>query len=88
MVGFECLKPVKGSLASWGWSSPPKVAFGVAPPIGMLSMGSGKGCHLLSLGDCLGVSVGELAVVGCSSMGEALCGETSGGDGGVCPIRM
>ena len=64
------------------------MAFGVAPPIGMLSMGSGKGCHLLGLGDCLGSSVGETAAVGCSSMGEVLCGDTSRGNGGVCPSRM
>ena len=71
-----------------GLGGPPEVAFGVALPIGMLSMGSGKGCHLLGLGDCLGASVGETAVVSCSSMGEVLCGERSGGDGGACPSRM
>ena len=60
------------------------MAFGVAPPIGMLSMGSGKGCHLLGLGDCLGASEGEMVAVGCCSMGEVLCSETSGGDRGVC----
>ena len=71
-----------------GLGGPPKVAFGVALPIGMLSMGSGKGCHLLGLGDCLGTGVGERAVVGCSSRGEVLCGEMSGGNRGVCPSRM
>ena len=55
-----------------GLGGPPKVAFGVAPPIGMLSMGSGKGCHLLGLEDCLGAGVGETVVVGCSSMGGPL----------------
>ena len=70
-----------------GLGGPPKVAFGVAPPIGMLSMGSGEGCHLLGLGDCLGASVGGTVVVGCSSTGEVLCGKTSGGDGGVCPSK-
>ena len=70
-----------------GLRGPPEVAFGVAPPIGMLSMGSGKGCHLLDLGDCLGTGVGETVVVSCSSMGEVLCGEISGGNGGVCPGR-
>ena len=86
-VGFECLKPGK-DLSPLGAGGPPKVAFGVALPIGMLSMGSGKGCCLLGLGDCLGAGVGETAVVGCSSMGDALCGEMSGGDRGVCPSRM
>ena len=71
-----------------GLAGLPKVAFGVAPPIGMLSMGSGESCHLLGVGDCLGASVGEMVAVGCSSMGEVLCGETSGGNRGVCPSRM
>ena len=75
-------------LLSLGAGGPPKVAFGVAPPIGMFSMGSGKGCHLLGLEDCLGTGVGELAAVGCSSMGEVLCDNTSGGNGGVSPSRM
>ena len=52
-----------------GLDGPPKVAFGVAPSIGMLSMGSGKGCCLLGLGDCLGASEGEMAAVGCPSVG-------------------
>ena len=85
-LGFSC-EPM-GDLLPLGAGSPPKVAFGVAPPIGMLSMGSGKGYCLLGLGDCLGTGVGEMAVVGCSSMGEVLCGNTSGGNGGVCPSRM
>ena len=63
-----------------GLGGPPRVAFGVAPPIGMLFTGSGKGCHLLGLGDCLGTGVGEAAVVGCSSTGEVFCGRMSGGD--------
>ena len=71
-----------------GPGGPPKVAFGMATPIGMLSMGSGEGCHLIGLGDCLGTGVGEPAAVGCSSMGEVLCGNTSGGDRGGCPSRM
>ena len=71
-----------------GLGHPPKVAFGVAPPIGMLSMGSGKGCHLLCLGDCLGTGEGEMAAVGCSSMGEVLCGDMCGGNRGVCLSRM
>ena len=71
-----------------GLEGPPEVAFGVAPPIGMLSMGSGEGCSLLGLGDCLGTGVSGMAAVGCSSMGEVLCGNTSGDDRGVCQSRM
>ena len=67
-----------------GLGGHPEVAFGVAPPIGMLSTGSGKGSHLLGLGDCLGTSVDGTVVVGCSSLGEVFCGEASGGDGGAC----
>ena len=64
------------------------MAFGMALPIGMLSMGCGEGCHLLGLGDCLGTGLDETVAVGCSSTGEVLCGETSGGNGGACPSRM
>ena len=71
-----------------GLGGPPEVAFGLALPIGMLSTGSGKGCHLLGLGDCLGTGVGEKVVVSCSSMGEVLCGEMSGGNRGICPSKM
>ena len=70
-----------------GLGGPPEVVFGVAPPIGMLFMGSGEGCCLLSLGDCLGANVGGMVAVGCSSMGEVLCCETSGGNGGVYPSK-
>ena len=68
-----------------GLGSPPRVAFEVVPPIGMLSTGSGKGCCLLGLGDCLDTGEGEAAEVGCSSMGEVFCGRMSGGNGGVLP---
>ena len=87
MVGFECCEPM-WDLLPLGAGGPPEVAFGVVPPIGMLSTGSGKGCHLLGLGDCLGARAGEPAAVGCSSTGKVLCGNTSGGNGGVCPSRM
>ena len=70
-----------------GLGGPPRVAFGVVPPIGMLSTGSGKGCCLLGLGDHLGTGEGGVAAVGCSSMGEVFCGRTSGGNGGVSPNR-
>ena len=62
-----------------GLGGPPEVAFGVAPPIGMLSTGSGKGYCLLGLGDCLGASEDEMVAVGCPSMGEVLCSEMQGG---------
>ena len=86
MVGFKHCEPV-WDLSPFGLDGPPEVAFGVAPPIGMLSMGSGKGCCLLGLGDCLGASVGDMVAVSCSSVGEVLCGETSGGNRSVCPSK-
>ena len=88
VAGFECFEPGRG-LLPLGAGGPPRVAFGVVPPIGMLSIGSGQGCCLLGLIDCtLGIGGGETAVVGCSSTGEILCGWTSGGSGGVYPNRM
>ena len=87
MAGLECFEPGRG-LLPLGTGGPPRVAFGVVQPIGMLSTGSGKGCHLLGLGDCLVTGVGEAAVVGCSSIEEVFCGRTSGGDRGVCPNKM
>ena len=86
-LGLSVLNP-GGISCLLGLGDPPEVAFGVVLPIGMLSMGSGEGCCLLGLGDCLGTSVGETAAVDCFSMGEVLCGEMSGGDGGVCPSRV
>ena len=55
----------------------PRVTFRVVPPRDILSTGSGEGCHLLGLGDCLGAGVGETVEVGCSSTGEVLCGGAS-----------
>ena len=83
-AGLECFELMRGLL---GLGGSPRVAFGVVPPIDMLSMGSGEGCPLLGLGDCLGAGEGEAAAVGCSSTGEVFCGRTSGGDRGVCPNR-
>ena len=57
---------------------PSKVAFNVVPPTGMLSTGSGEGCHLLGLGDCLGTGVGGVAEAGCTYTGEALCNMMNG----------
>ena len=67
---------------------PTGVTFEVVPPKGMLSMGSGEGCHLLGQGDCLGTDAGGAAGAGFSSIGEVLCDRTKGGDGGVWPNRM
>ena len=61
-----------GGISPLGAGGPPRVTFGLVLPIGVLSIGSGKGCHLLGLGDCLGGGVGEAAVVGCSSTGRSL----------------
>ena len=55
-----------------------KVILDVVQPRGMLSMGSGEGCHLLGLGDCLGTGMGGAAGVGCSSTGEVLCDRVNG----------
>ena len=87
VAGLECFEPGRDILPL-GAEGPPRVAFGVVPPKGVLSTGSGKGCHLLGLGDRLGTDVGKAAVVGCSSMGEVFCCRMGGGDGGDCPIRM
>ena len=70
-----------------GLGGPPSVAVSVALPIGMFPFGSGKGCCLFSLGDCLGIGVGGAAVDGCSSTGGVLVGRMGGGDGGACPNR-
>ena len=66
----------------------PGVTFKVVLPKGMLSTGSGEGCHPLGLGDCLGTGAGGVAKTGCSSTGEALHNRMNGGDGGVCPNKM
>ena len=87
VAGLECFEPGR-DLSPLGAGGPPRVAFGVVLPISMLSIGSGKGCQLLGLGDCLRAGVGEAAVVGCSSTGEVFCAGMNGGDRGVCPNRM
>ena len=70
-----------------GLGGPPSVAVRVALPIGMFPIGSGKGCYLFGLGDCLGIGVGGVAVDGCSSTGGVLGGKMGGGNGGACPNR-
>ena len=42
-----------------GLGGPPCIAFGVVPSIDVLPCGSGEGSHLFSLGDHLGIGVGE-----------------------------
>ena len=71
-----------------GLGGPPCIVFGVALPIGMLPIGSGKGCCLFSLGDCLGIGVGGAAVGGSSSAGGAFHGRLCGGDRGASPNRI
>ena len=66
----------------------PGFALGVVPPRDVLSIGSGEGCCLLGLGDCLGIGVGGAVEVGCSSTVEALCSGASGGNGGVFPNKI
>ena len=70
-----------------GLEGPPCIAFGVVLSIDMFPCSPGEGCHLFSLGDCLGTGVGGAAVGGCSSTRGALAGGTDGGDGGDCPIK-
>ena len=83
-LGFSDLN--QGGVSHFlGQGGPPSAAAGVAPPRGVFSIGSGKGCHLFGLGDCLDVIMGGVAEDGCSSMGGVLVGQMSGGDGGACP---
>ena len=65
-----------------------KVVLDVAPPRGMLSPGSGEGCHLLGLGDCLDTGMGRAAGADCSSAGEVLHDRVNGWDVGACPNKM
>ena len=61
------------------------MAVRVALPIGMFRIGSGKGCCLFGLGDCLGIGVEGAAVDGSSSTRGVLGGGMGGGDGDDCP---
>ena len=70
-----------------GLEGPPSIAFRVALPIGVFPIGSGKGCCLFSLEDCLGIGMGGVAVGGCSSTGGVLGGRMGGGDRGASPNR-
>ena len=54
----------------------------------MLSHGSGKGCHLLGCGDCLGAGLGEVATDVCSSAGDVLAGGADMDDKGDHPSKM
>ena len=56
-LGFSNLN--QGGVSHFlGLGGPPNVATRVGPPIGMFPIGSGKGCCLFGLGDCLGIGVG------------------------------
>ena len=71
-------------LLLFGAEGPSVVTLDVVPPRGMLSTGSGEGCCLLGLGDCLGTGAGGTAGADCSSAGEVLCDKVSGWDVGAC----
>ena len=58
--------------AFWSWGSPSKVALDMVPPRGMLSTGSGEGCHLLGLVDCSDAGTGGAAGADCCSAGRSL----------------
>ena len=64
---------------------PSKVALDVVPPRGMLSTGSGEGCCLLGLGNCLGTGAGGAAWADSCSPGEVPCGKMNGWDMSGCP---
>ena len=86
MAGLQQLEPGRGLLLL-GAGRSPNIAARVTLPMGMFPIGSGEGCHLFSLGDCLGIGMGGAAVDGCSSVDGVLGGRMSGGDGGACPNR-
>ena len=67
---------------------PSNVVLDVVLPRGMPSMGSGEGCHLLGLGDCLGTGAGGATGADCSSTGEVPCDRANGWDMGVCPNKV
>ena len=72
-------------LSLFGAGGPSKVALDVVLPRGMLSTGSGEGCCLLSLGDCLGTGMGKAPGEDCGSAGVVPCDKMNGWDVGVCP---
>ena len=67
---------------------PSEVALDMVLPRGMLSTGSGEGCHLLGLGDCAGTGAGGAAEADSCSAGESPCDKVNGWDVGACPIKM
>ena len=82
-LGFSDL--TQGGVSNFlGMGDPPNVADRVALPMGVFPLGSGKGCHLFGLGDCLAIGMG-VAVDGCSSTEGFLGGRMGEGDGGACP---
>ena len=78
-----CVAQLESSVPRWdllllGAGGSSEVTFNVVLPRGVLSTGSGEGCCLLGLGDCLGTGAGEVAEACCSSTGEALCDRMNG----------
>ena len=67
---------------------PSEVSLDMVLPRGILSTGSGEGCHFLGLGDCLGAGMGGATGVDCCSAGEAPCDKGNGWDVGACPNKM
>ena len=67
-----------GSPATWNWGGPSDIVLDVVLPSSVLSTGSGEGCCLLGLGDCLGAGMGGAVGADCSSIGEVLCDRVNG----------
>ena len=57
---------------------PSEVALDVVLPRGVLSTGSGEGCHLLGLGECSGTSTGGAAEADGCLVREAPCDKVNG----------
>ena len=87
MAPFEYILP-RWNLSPLGAGEPSKVALDVVPPRGMSFTGSGEGCHLLGLEECLGAGEEGTTVANGCSVGEAPCDKVNGWDVGACPINM
>ena len=84
---LECPIPEWDLLPFGAGGGSSRAVLDVVPPRGLLSTGSGEGCCLLGLGDCLSTGVGGAAGAGCSSTGEVLCDKVNGWDVGACPNK-
>ena len=67
---------------------PSEVVLDVVPPRGVLSTGSGEGCHPLGLGECSGTREEGAGGADDCSIGEAPCDKVNGWDVGACPINI